>query len=414
MELKKKNDKKDLIQNRAVMSAGKYQHLVLEWSTGCGKTLAAIKILEKIFEKNPNAQGYIVCKESTHINNWKEDMIKHGYSHFVDKCNFILYASLHKCKKSDYVVYDECHALTPKKLEYARDIMHPGTRCIYLSATIPEHKKMLINSLSRYKAKYYTITLSEAIASGLLPEPKVIIHEVQLNPLGERNLSFTLRGNKKGQYVSVNYHDRWAALKQTKAGVIVVCNEKEYYDLISDQMDYYQRKSENLSLNANFRRAYHNRYLNLGSQRKKFIGKIKGLRAKEIVGHFRNEGFRFICFTGSIEQCIELGSQSAIHSKNNKDINQGLIDCFNNESCSELFAVKMLRESVNLTNIEKGIIVQLDSTIGSFYQMLGRCLRHEFPEMHLLILKDTKDEEYFSSAISDFDKKFIEYGSDYN
>jgi ERCC4-related helicase len=67
----------------------------------------------------------------------------------------------------------------------------------------------------------------------------------------------------------------------------------------------------------------------------------------------------------------------------------------------------MLRESVNLTDIQKGIVVQLDSTIGSFYQMLGRCLRHEFPQMHLLILEDTQDEVYFASAMKDFDLKFI-------
>ena len=67
----------------------------------------------------------------------------------------------------------------------------------------------------------------------------------------------------------------------------------------------------------------------------------------------------------------------------------------------------MLREGVNLTNVQKGIIVQLDSTIGSFYQMLGRCLRHEFPEMHLIIIENTQDEVYFTKAMKDFDNRYI-------
>ena len=71
----------------------------------------------------------------------------------------------------------------------------------------------------------------------------------------------------------------------------------------------------------------------------------------------------------------------------NNDVNDELIDCFNRLECDELFAVKMLREGVNLTQIEKGIITQLDSKIGSFFQMLGRCLRYEFPEMHLLVIQ---------------------------
>ena len=70
----------------------------------------------------------------------------------------------------------------------------------------------------------------------------------------------------------------------------------------------------------------------------------------------------------------------------------------------------MLREGVNLTEVHKGIVVQLDSTIGSFYQMLGRCLRHEFPEIHLIIVEDTQDEVYFSSAMSDFEMKYVTNG----
>ena len=70
----------------------------------------------------------------------------------------------------------------------------------------------------------------------------------------------------------------------------------------------------------------------------------------------------------------------------------------------------MLREGVNLTEVHKGIVVQLDSTMGSFYQMLGRCLRHEFPEIHLLIVEDTQDEVYFSNAMQDFDMKFVTNG----
>ena len=67
----------------------------------------------------------------------------------------------------------------------------------------------------------------------------------------------------------------------------------------------------------------------------------------------------------------------------------------------------MLREGVNLTQIERGIITQLDSEIGSFFQMLGRCLRHEFPEMHLIVLQDTQDVVYFNKSMKNFNKDFI-------
>ena len=67
----------------------------------------------------------------------------------------------------------------------------------------------------------------------------------------------------------------------------------------------------------------------------------------------------------------------------------------------------MLREGINLTQIEKGVITQLDSGIGSFFQMLGRCLRHEFPELHLFVIKGTQDEVYFNNSMKGFNQKYV-------
>jgi len=89
-------------------------------------------------------------------------------------------------------------------------------------------------------------------------------------------------------------------------------------------------------------------------------------------------------------------------------INQELIDGFNSKMYSMLFAVNMLREGLNLTDIQKGLIIQLDSTVGSYFQMLGRMLRHEFPEVHLIKLLNTQDEKYFERAMVDFSEDFIE------
>ncbi len=76
---------------------------------------------------------------------------------------------------------------------------------------------------------------------------------------------------------------------------------------------------------------------------------------------------------------------------------------------SELFMVGMCREGMNLTDIEKGLIVQLDSTVGSFFQMMGRMLRHEFPEIHMIQLCGSQDDKYFEKAMADFDLKYVTY-----
>ncbi len=409
LQVSRQNQQRNLIQSRAVMSAQSFNHLVLEWSTGCGKTLASIKIIDKILIDNPNATGYIICKESTHRKNWIEDIKKHGYEHILDSIDILLYASAKKIEANkEFLVLDECHALSPKRMGIIRDKVDFKTKVLYLSATINDDKRYLISMISRYTEKYYRISLLEAIKLGLLPSPEVVIHRKKLVNDNNRIYEFLMsKGrNASSHKETCDFNERWDVFNRASViSLSVMCNEKEYYSLITDQMNYYKDQSEKGKLEM--RTVYKNRFLNLGSKRKKFLASAKTEKARKLVKQFRASEERFICFTGSIAQSKELGSHSSIHSKNEKGKNQELIDCFNREECNELFAVKMLRESVNLTNTQKGIIVQLDSTIGSFYQMLGRCLRSSFPQMHLLVIEDTQDEVYFASAMEDFDKKYI-------
>lgn len=366
MEVLVQNQNRSKIQSNAVKLSKIHQHLVLEWSTGCGKTLAAAKIVQEILKKNPKAKGYLVCKESTHTKNWREDLKKHKIAKILEHTTVLLYASLKKHKKkADYVILDECHALTPARIKNMMPMLSPDTKLIFLSATIPEERKDAIKRLCK-KIKFDTITLVEAIELGLLPVPELVLHKVLLT---------------KDQQIT--------------------------YNEFSDNMKKAKDLSEALTAHHTTRNAARNRFLNLGSRRKNFIAEVKTERLRELVESFRKEDARFICFTGSIEQAKDIGANSAVHSKNEKGVNGDLIDCFNNKVCKELFAVKMLRESVNLTDVEKGIITQLDSTIGSFYQMLGRCLRHEFPQMHIIVLNGTQDVAYFKKSMDTFDKKYI-------
>lgn len=406
---------KNEIQSEAVRLSVLHQHLVLEWSTGCGKTLAAVKIVEEILKKNPKAKGNLICKESTHKKNWHDDIKKHKKLKILNNITTLLYASLGKYKdKVDFIILDECHALTPKRIKNLLPMMTRDTKLIFLSATIPIDRKDAIKRLCT-KVYFDRIPLKKAIELKLLPEPKLIVHRIKLkNKIEDKTWNYQYRNPKpkKGQPKRNKYcsnKNRYMTIKNTpkEFGIILQGSEQEYYDTVTSQMAYYKELSESSKVPYPVRNGCRNKFLNLGSVRKKFIAEVKTERVKELVNKFRKEKVRFICFTGSISQVKEIGSKSAVHSKNPKDRNQELIDCFNSGLCSELFAVKMLRESVNLTNIERGIITQLDSSIGSFYQMLGRCLRHEFPEMHMIVLDDTQDVAYFKKSIDSFDKKYI-------
>ncbi len=405
---------KDLIQSKAVKLSVKHRFLCLEWSTGTGKTLASLKIVNEILKENPKANGYLICKESTHKKNWASDIKKHKMVKAGNAMKTILYASLKNQKdKADFVVLDECHALTPLRVKHLRNILQRGTKLIFLSATIPLEKKQLINELCK-NVKYYTISLSKAFDLKLLPEPSLVIHKIHLSDtiVSGKQWEYVARkpkDKKSGLYKYCSHENMFNTMKNTKKiwGIICKGTEQQHYDALTKQMSYYYELSQDHTIPYPVRTGCRNKYLNIASSRKKFIAEVKTRYVKDIVEEFRSDNSRFICFTGSIKQVKEIGADSAVHSKNSSEVNQHLIDCFNNLECTELFAVKMLREGVNLTQIERGIITQLDSGIGSFFQMLGRCLRHEFPEMHLLVIQDTQDEVYFRKSMEDFNQKYV-------
>lgn len=405
---------KDKIQANAVKLSRKHRFLCLEWSTGCGKTLGALKIVEDILSSSPNAKGYLICKESTHKKNWIDDIKKHKKTKAGKAMKTILYASLKNQKDpADFIVLDECHALTPLRIKHLRQILQRGTKIIFLSATIPQEKKYLMNELCK-KVHYDIISLNKAFELKLLPEPSLVVHKIHLNDEIVRGKYWEYVARKpkdklSDDYVYCSHNDMFEVMKATPKVKGVICRgtEKEHYMAITKQMAYYEELSHDQDLPYPVRTGCRNKYLNIASARKKFIAEVKTQYVKDLIKEFRLDNSRFIAFAGSIKQVKELGADSSVHSKNTDKANQHLIDCFNRLECSELFAVKMLREGVNLSQIERGIITQLDSTIGSFFQMLGRCLRYEFPEMHLFVLQETQDVVYFRRSMKNFNEKYI-------
>lgn len=411
MKMMNKIAQKNKIQANAVELSKKHRFLCLEWATGSGKTLGALKIAKNILKENPKAVGYLICKESTHKKNWLEDIKKHKMVNVGKTMKTVLYASLKSQKiKADYVILDECHALTPKRIEALKNILQRGTKLIFLSATIPDEKKYLMNELCK-KIHYNIITLNQAFKLKLLPEPSLMVHGIRLSSeiVDGRMWEFTARNSKDGHIVRCSHEGMFNAMKKHKKTVGIVCqgSEQQLYDAMTNQMSYYYELSQDMNISYPIRTGCRNKYLNIASSRKKFLAEVKTRYVKSLVGEFRNSKSRFICFTGSIKQVKEVSQGNAVHSGNEENFNQDLIDCFNRLECDELFAVKMLREGINLTQIEKGVITQLDSGIGSFFQMLGRCLRHEFPELHLFVIKGTQDEVYFNNSMKGFNQKYV-------
>lgn len=385
------NGIKNLIQKKAVTMA-QDNNLLLSWATGAGKSLAAIQIAVK----NKEIKWYIVCKETTHIENWINEFKKHN----IDYSNFELfcYDSLHKYVNTEAnLILDEIHCITNLRLKLLQKIKF--TKVIALSATVSDEKKELLNNLTSFKE--YHISLSEAINTGIIPIPKIFIVDIFLNNSEPTEEHILKKGNKDNrQIISCNFKDRYKVFKEYKdVELHIKCTQKERHDLIVSEIEYY--KLQHFKLKTKW--TEHN-WLQAGLKRKNFLSSVKTAKTKQLLSFLEKK--RLICFTGSIEQCDELGKDFAIHSKSNQD-NSELIRQFNELKISKLFAVKMLREGINLEKIDSSIIVQLDNQLLSFIQMLGRCIRGVLPECYILVVKNTQDEVYLNTALTGFNTNYL-------
>ena len=376
---------KNKIQELAVKGLPTHQHFLLSWATGCGKTLGSLKMLKSLFDENNEITGYLICNESNHIDNWEEDIKEHNMD-FVNVCtDKFLYASLHRYVKKgfvDFLILDEVHNITIKRLEHLRHLIGPHTRVIMLSATVPDNKKWMLESLLNKYGEYY-IPISEAIFKGILPKPRIIVHMYTLDDI-VKDKSIEVRENyKKKTYTHLS--------------------EKSVYNIISQEIENYGKiYDEDMT-----KQWAHNLQVNTGNRRKILMSNLKTQRALDLINS-EIKGYRHITFCGTKEQAVTL-SDNYVHSGNDKKYNIELKNKFNNQEIDSLSLVKMFREGMNLKFIQKGVIVQLDNVKLSFIQMLGRVFRSDIPEMHVLVFKDTQDEVYLNNVLDDFDRNYIEY-----
>ncbi len=367
--------KREEIQEKTLkLSQSGIKHILLEWPTGLGKSKAAIDII-----KDYGGEWLLVCKETNHIQNWKDEFEKHGcLDIWEERVTAICYASLHKYVDTDFnLVLDEVHAAGSELRVESLKTITPG-KIVSLSATVDPEIKKKLKEIAEFEE--YKITTSEAIEWKILPEPTINIVKIELEDSEKKN---KWRPHSGAHY---KYY-----------------TDKEYYERLSKNIDYWGDR-----YNRNHEEWEKIKMLREGLKRKMFIARMKSGKTEEIIKDLRSKGKRFICFCGSIEQCEEVGT-NLVHSKINKNIRQQTIDKFNRLEINELFAVDMLQESMNLNQIDAGIIVQLDNGERTAIQMIGRILRSIAPEVYIIVVRGTQDEQYMNKALQSIETKYINY-----
>ena len=392
---------KQEIQKKLLGDLKNSKRVIIRWATGVGKSKMTIDLINQVISLNPGKHfdvAFIVAERS-HIKNWEDEFKKWKLKKENISISILCYASLHKLENSklDILVLDEAHhSFTEKRLNI---LSHIHSDYIYaLSATLSSSK---IDELESMYGRFVTSTISlkKAIDEDILPEPNVNIIEMELdNTTPNQEIHYL-----KGKNVPVIKWEERSKYIYKKIPCIIKCTERQKYDYLTSDMEYWK---ERYYRSGN---PFHqNRWVNLGSQRKRFLGELKTANVRKLISSLPLTN-RFICFCASVAQAEDMSAKYTISSRKTSKFNQATIDAFNKHLINRLYAVGMATEGLNLADIQAGIIVQLDGKERLFVQKFGRSLRAEDPVAYIFYYKNTQDEKYLKNALENIDEKFISH-----
>jgi superfamily II DNA or RNA helicase len=377
----KANQEREKFQDEVELLGTKKDFVLVEAATGTGKGKACLRIIDR---DESGEKWLVVVPELLQIENLRQDIEKHGMQHLYDtKIEAIIcYASfVHYKGWKGCIWFNEVHKLSKLRADISSTITYK--KILADSATVPSSVKTRLNSLGRFAE--YNLPLQQAINRGILPEPSVHIIYTHLDDQDRRNPV------KRGT----------ATMQLT---------DKAFLEDLENRLDYWKKKSEEAFFEGKDTFWPSLKMNQLGGMRKKFLAQTKTPDLKKLLQCLGTK--RTICFTGSLDQCNEVGEKAAIHSKKSKKHNLSTLQAFNDGELEKIYVLKMGREGLNLSGIECVIIVQLGSGNDNgleFIQISGRGLRGDAPEIYILVAQDTADERSLSKSLSHLDKKYIHY-----
>jgi superfamily II DNA or RNA helicase len=391
---------KQKLQQQELQKLKGESRIFLKWATGCGKSKMTIDLINE--DTKPFKRVLFVVAERAHIKNWEDEFSKWHLKRDNVATYMCCYASLKKYihMAFDIVVFDEAHHLfSPTRWAALEEMKENGNlSSVYLlSATLSKDKQDRIEEkLGRFTIS--TVTLKEAINEDILPDPKVYVVELELDNTKPNQEVEIGKPNKNSPVVRWEHRNKYIYGKKS---CIVKCTEFQKYSYYTSTMEYWKNRY------SQSKNPYHqNMWVNMGSIRKRYLGELKTANVFRLLNSLNK---RFVCFCASVKQADILSHTNTISSKRTGNKNQQIIDAFNNKKINSIYAVGMITEGMNLTDIQVGVIIQLDGKERLFVQKFGRSLRAEDPVTYIFYYKGTQDEVYLKKALENIDRKYVKF-----
>lgn len=325
---------------------------------GGGKSVIAINI----HKKKKYKKVLLVGDTRDLVNkNWKEEYLIHTGSNtlFYETVTPICYKSLSKYDPSefDFIILDEGDKLSYNNVIFLEKYLPKSTPRILLTGTPPStygHKGRVIYELFPELYRY----LIDESAGKITNDFEIVLHQNTLST----NTYYKKFGNKK--YPTSEF--------------------KEYTNL-TNKIDSYDIFKDN---------KYPLKTLRLW--RKQLLNNLRSKveLAKYVDKTYLTEG-RCLIFAPTIPIAEELCGNT-YHSQN-----KSKYDLFKKGVINKMSCVDALNRGHSL-NVDKGLILRLDSTSRDISQKLGRLLRTDkTATLHIIYTKDTVEEQYLIEFLED-------------
>lgn len=388
---------RDELQNQVAEWASSYRRIMLAWATSVGKSRGFIAIQSAL----GNPKTYLVVSERPHIENWEIEYRKCGREDLLKNTTILCYASLKNFvdTKVDLLGLDEVHHSSDLRISYLKTIK--SSTIVAMSATTNLSISYTLKAAFG-EFKESIIPLSYAIEQGWIQKPQIILIPLVLDAINKSETIEVIKRPIK-RTIECDFQDRLKFLKASNTKLVIHCTELEKYKYYDDRVKYFQ---DLVTLDPSDDKAVFKLKI-AGLERKKYLSSLKTAHISEFLNSGELDKKRFICFCGSIKQAESL-SKNVIHSKISHP--ERVLKAFKDGKINELFAVSMLKEGVNIPNIQACVITQLDSKERDFVQKAGRALRNpDDPTVYIFFFRDTQDEKYLKAALTNIDDKYIQW-----
>lgn len=351
----------------------------LVWSTGTGKTRAAVMAIWKILKAKPDARILISVPTEILQKQWMDDYIL-KYN-LLKNCEVKIINSIIKTTWDvDLLVIDEIH-LTPTEQMGAIFECVDYQMILGLTATIErlDGKEILVKS---YAPVCDEITIEEATSNGWLSPYKeyVVMLDVDMTEYNKWNQEFI------GFFSQLNYD-----FSQAMTLVTNIIERRKY----AKKMGIDQKQMDAICYG----------WMDRLRKRKQFVQSHphKFEIARKILDARKDK--KCIVFASTIKDCEKIANQNelVLHSEKKKKENAEAINKFNQQQTGNIFSVRAAKTGLDLKGLSVEIIMNTDSSKISKTQAIGRVIRFEKDkqaEVFTLIIKGTVEAKWFANSNS--------------